>query len=688
MGHRRFLAVLFVAALLPRLLFLSEATGSPLFTHPYLDAKSYDEWGMEIASGKWVRGEPFHMAPLYPYLLGAFYRVAGHNLLLLRLIQHLVGAASMVLVYLVAHRLFGRAVATVAYLLALGYGSFIYYEGQVLASFLGILFGLLGLYLLVISLERGGRGLFLAGLVLGIGAVARPNLLFFIPLAFLWILCAEKSSRRRLPLYIAGCAVALIPSTVHNYSASRTLIPISSHGGVSFYLGNNPYTRGVYVPPPEFGGTPEAIDIYDSRRLAERDLGRPLGAAEISSYWYGRSFAFIRENPGRFLALLARKIALYFNAFEVPLDVNYEFDRRLFGVLRWAPFSFGILLPLALAGAFLIPAEKRRGRLLVLFVLANAASVVAFFVCARYRQTAVPAIAILGAVALVRLAREGRASRWRPFAVIAAPVALLAILVHIDVYEGRATSEVRSTVILGRAHAEAGDREGAERLFRDALRLAPGHVDASMNLGLLYYQTGRYREAADAFTAATEGAPGFAGAWNNLGNALREGGELGAALEAIRAATFADTSYAGAFNNLGYTLALAGREDEAEEAYRRAIRLDPGSVHARANLADLQFRRGKMDEAVETMNEAARVLRAVPAAGWKREQIARGADLSRAAREAAARGDSVEAVRALGEALALQGAPVREWAERDPVARPILERTLAHEEAGGRDERR
>jgi tetratricopeptide (TPR) repeat protein len=441
---------------------------------------------------------------------------------------------------------------------------------------------------------------------------------------------------------------------------------------VSFYLGNNPYTRGTYVPPPEFGGTPEAIDIVDSRRIAEAAEGRSLTASEISRYWYRRSFDFLSENPGRAAALYARKIALYFNDYEIPLDVNYAFDRRLFLTLRLAPFSFGLLLALAAAGAFLIPREARSGRILVLYVLANAAAVIAFFVCARYRQTAVPAVAILAALAVARLAREARERRWRALAAVAAGVAAAAVFVHLPVYLGRETSAVRSTISLGRAEAADGDRVEAERLFRDALRMDPRNVDANMNLGLLLYEARGFREAADAFAAAAGAAPGFAGAWNNLGNALRESGDLAGAVGAIRAAVRADSSYAGAWNNLGYTFALSGEEAEAERAYRAALRIDPGSVDARANLSDLLFRTGRFEEAVATLDAAARARPSAPALLWKRERMGRAAALCASVRDALGRGDAAAAGGALREALAIEGAPVRAWAERDAAARALL----------------
>ncbi|MFH1277063.1 MAG: tetratricopeptide repeat protein [Candidatus Eisenbacteria bacterium] len=668
----RLLIVLFVIAMAPRVAYLIEAKQNPLFEDLYLDADSYDQWAREIAAGDGMGDRPFHMAPLYPYLLGIHYAFTDHNLLLLRLFQHTIGAVSAVFLFLVARRLFGAPVGVVAYILGLGYGPFLYFEGQVLASFLGVFFGLLSLHLLLRSLERGGTGLLWAGLALGAGSLARPNLLFFMPLVVLWITFQGPRLRRRAALYAAGFLVALVPPLVHNLTVSGEWIPISTHGGISFYLGNNEYTSGTYVPPPQFGGTPEAIDIYDSKRLAEADTGRFMSATEISNYWYGRSFEWMREHPGRVLMLLGRKILLYFNAFEIPLDYNFEFDRSLYRVLRLAPVSFGVLLALGLAGIFRLPSDGRaRGWLLVLFVLANAASVIAFFVCARYRQTAVPAVAILAALFVVRLAEDALAGRWRRFAGFAALALLLAVPIHLEVYRGRETSEARSACILGKAYAAAGEPKKAEAAFLHALSVVPGHEETRMNLGSFYYDIGRYREAVEAFRGATENDPEFAGAWNNLGNALREAGERERAIEAIERALRIDPAYAGAWNNLGYTLALAGREDDGERAYERAIGLDPESVHAWANLTDLLIQGGRLDDAVSLVDRGAERNPGSLEFAWKRERTERAAAAYRVAVDAAGRGDRAEAGRNLAEAIRQGGEPVRRWASRDPALAPL-----------------
>lgn len=649
------------------MIYLSQAVKVPLFDHFYLDAESYDTWALELASGNWVGERAFHMAPVYPYLLGLFYKVFGHNLLLLRVLQHAVGAVSSVLLFMIADRLFDRRVAWLAFLMSLAYGPFLYFEGQLLASFLGIFLGLLALLLLIRALEREGKGLALAGLALGVGSVARPNLLFFMPLALIWLAAVERVGAKRTAAWLAAFLLALVPTTLYNYVVSDDFIPISSHGGISFYLGNNDFTPGTYIPPPEFGGNPEAIDIYDSRRIAERELDRPLDASEVSGYWYGRSFEYIRDDPADFLRLVLRKTLLYMNAYEIPLDVNWEFDRTLYGIFRFLPLSLIVILPFAAVGAVLLLRVNRRATLLTLFVVANAASVIAFFVCARYRQTGVPAMIVLAAFCLVRLWDLARRRSWGPLLVATGVALLLMVPVGLDIYPGKSTGDSRSACIVGRAWAAAGKPEKAEEAFRDAVARTPGHVDSRMNLGLLCYRLGRFDEAVGQFGKATRLAPRFAGAWSNLGNALREAGRVNLAADALRRAVELEPGYAGGWNNLGYTLAILGRFDEAEQAYRNALRADPAMLDSWANLADLLFAEGKFEESAAVMAEALSAHPGSRPIKGKMSQLKQTASLCRSVLAAAGGGRGEEALTLLGQAVISGGQPVKAWASNAPA---------------------
>lgn len=57
----------------------------------------------------------------------------------------------------------------------------------------------------------------------------------------------------------------------------------------------------------------------------------------------------------------------------------------------------------------------------------------------------------------------------------------------------------------------------AERLYREVVRLAPGHWEAWNNLGVMAYQLGRRDDALDAWSRALDADPWCAQTFNNLG---------------------------------------------------------------------------------------------------------------------------------------------------------------------------
>src|SRR6476661_9684268 len=80
-------AAIFLVAFAVRLLNLWQSRHSPYFTVLMGDARGYDEWARQIANGDWLGHDVFYQAPLYPYFLGVLYRVAGRNLLVVRVCQ-------------------------------------------------------------------------------------------------------------------------------------------------------------------------------------------------------------------------------------------------------------------------------------------------------------------------------------------------------------------------------------------------------------------------------------------------------------------------------------------------------------------------------------------------------------------------------------------------------------------------
>ena len=120
-------------------------------------------------------------------------------------------------------------------------------------------------------------------------------------------------------------------------------------------------------------------------RAAEAHAGRELLPSEVSAFWAREALAFIAAEPGRWLALELRKLALFFNAREVWNIRAIEVERDFSAVLRLPLLRYGAVAPLGLLG---IALSARRWRALfplhaMLGVYLAAALV--FFVLARYR---------------------------------------------------------------------------------------------------------------------------------------------------------------------------------------------------------------------------------------------------------------------------------------------------------------
>src|SRR5262245_22792388 len=94
LDHPRALPVAIGIGALLRGVHLSAVKGSPLFADLQWDAKTYDAWAAEIAAGN-TGGGAFWLDPLYAYVLGALYRVFGHQLLVPRLFGLACGVATV-----------------------------------------------------------------------------------------------------------------------------------------------------------------------------------------------------------------------------------------------------------------------------------------------------------------------------------------------------------------------------------------------------------------------------------------------------------------------------------------------------------------------------------------------------------------------------------------------------------------
>jgi protein O-GlcNAc transferase len=166
------------------------------------------------------------------------------------------------------------------------------------------------------------------------------------------------------------------------------------------------------------------------------------------------------------------------------------------------------------------------------------------------------------------------------------------------------TSVVEREFALAIERQRGGDLDGAERIYREILDVAPDHAGSIHNLGVILYQRGCLDEAVAAYRRALDVAPDFAEACNNLGVVLERQRRFADAEAAYRRALLLRPDYASAYGNLGDVLNAQSRVDEAEEAYRAALRLRPGWPETYIRLGLLLLRQQRLSEAEAAYRQA------------------------------------------------------------------------------------
>ncbi len=150
----------------------------------------------------------------------------------------------------------------------------------------------------------------------------------------------------------------------------------------------------------------------------------------------------------------------------------------------------------------------------------------------------------------------------------------------------------------------AGDLDGADGLYRQALRLRPDHPDALHLHGVVAHQRGRHQEAVDSIGRALALRPGNPAFLNNLGEAYRGQRQFNEAIDCYRRALAASPRDAHALNNLGLALHHSHRFHEAGQAFAEALAASPGDPEILANLGHLHRDRGDLEGALARYRDA------------------------------------------------------------------------------------
>ena len=492
--------LLFAGALFVRLLYGFSIRGTALFELPRVDAALFREEALRLLSGGGME-TVFYKPPLFTWLLAALGGLFGDGAGTARFAMLALSALAAPAAASLARPLIGRFGALLAGAFTALYAPALFYGGELLPASTVLLLNLAMLLALRRAEESERPRLFgAAGVTLGLSALARPTILLFLPL----LLVRYRRNRLAAMLLLAGAVVAILPATIHN-AVGGDFVPVSSNGGINFYMGNHEGADGWSARAPELPNEPGEARRA-ARALAEREEGRPLRSSEVSAFWYRRAFVWITSDPAGALSLAARKTYALLNDRDISDNIDIRAVEELSRPLRWTPFRFGLLFALAIPGMIVLY-RTRGGRLLLLYAAAAALPMILFFAVGRFRIPLLPILAVGAAAGTIAIGSSIRKSPRQAvlFLLLAATAFSLSTSTLFSIDEDRTW---HYHYLAGDAHFRQGEVDDAVGAFEEAYRRNDRVPIVRNALGFLYAERGiRLERAEELIRGAIELEP-------------------------------------------------------------------------------------------------------------------------------------------------------------------------------------
>ncbi|MBU0517636.1 glycosyltransferase family 39 protein [bacterium] len=605
-SQSNFLPLLIVLiALLLRLLHLFSVAHAPFFDTPYLDAGAFDQKALLFAEGQPFDDRAYFQAPFYIYFLGTIYKLFGHSYWAATLIQVLLSTATVWLTYLLAKRLYNRSTALLAALILAFYGPLIHYSSQLLITTLFVFWVALFLLLLDKAREQQKfRDYLLLGVIFGLAAITRPNILIFAPIALLYLLLRSRDKIKRAVLFLAGALLIILPVTIRNYIVEKDLVLISSQAGVNFYMGNNPWATGrtAWVPGTSRDWWNEGFQ--QTIEIAERTEGSALKSSDISAFWFNKAISEMSVRPAKWLNVYLDKIKYLLSGYEISDTEDIYFYRQFSWILAllmwtgWFSFPMGILLPLALFGLAFNFDWKSQWHL-ILFQLVFAIGLMLFVITSRYRLPMAPLWAIwaaAGSISIINLCRQGKILHH--FLTILGFVLLL-VVVNRNPVQGGVIPMFDGTINLGNTYLEKKDYPNALKQFQQAAQLNSFSARPFSGAGIALLNLGRIDEAKEQFLKAFNFDPIHVQTNNNLGQLYLREGNLDQALRHFSISLQQDSTQIFALKGAADTYLQMQDYEAAAGFYQRAYQAGAADKQLLSRWAQAMVAQQRYPEALE-----------------------------------------------------------------------------------------
>jgi len=278
---------------------------------PVVDARAYDKIAQNIVNGNGYKEDSSidmehdyaiaRVGPLYEYFLAGIYKTFGHSYGAVWFFQALLHASSAWLLYLTALLVFStngkkRGVALWAAGIFGFYPDLIEISAMLMTETLYLFFvcSLLYLFFRFFFQQSSWILISLLGLVSGLAVLARPPVLFLLPVVY--FLFFRKKLFWQMAIFSIVLFIVFIPWTARNYQIYGEIMPFGAAGQFNFWIGNY------------HGGSGEQEPTLEQQQFLQSHK-----AVEINPESIRQFKNFVLSYPAEFLKLTFLRINKYFS---------------------------------------------------------------------------------------------------------------------------------------------------------------------------------------------------------------------------------------------------------------------------------------------------------------------------------------------------------------------------------------
>ncbi|MGI6119323.1 MAG: ArnT family glycosyltransferase [Desulfosporosinus sp.] len=373
------------------------------------DAKYIRSAWVLMDTGKLICTTPsmdtVYMMPGLSYVLAFFMLIFGKfgGITAFRVFQAIIQTGSLVLVFLIARKLFNSKVGIIAVIISFLTVADYWVANLILTETIFKFFVLCLVYFSIYALEEQKTIYYiLGGLMLGLATLFRPTIAMFpIVILFIWLLkkYKVKTMFKYTVIVAAVFCVVMSPWWVRNYNIFHRFIPFTLASG-------NPALQGTYINYDQSSAQTDGLDYSQFTYPADSEIANNEVEIEIAKY---RLMNLVPQYPLEFLMWYTIGKAKY------QIMQPFFWHPNFLGVnTLMAAVWHGLTLLLSIFGSIIYYFDKKRnklGTLLIATIIYFIAVYLPFFTMGRYFYPAMPLVIIFAAYAVAKLAPPYRTDR-------------------------------------------------------------------------------------------------------------------------------------------------------------------------------------------------------------------------------------------------------------------------------------